>query len=89
MDDQALAAGILGAAIGAAVCYGLVRRDWLGASGLAAIGAAALLSTITEGNRSHAEHSVVFAVTMALLLYFGVTAVVRRRRFPKRPASRD
>jgi hypothetical protein len=55
-------------------------HDWLTASGSLAIGAAALLGVITEGNRSRSEHSIVFAVSMTLALYFVVTAVVRQRR---------
>jgi hypothetical protein len=80
MDVQALVAGLFGAGIGAGVCYLLVRRDWLAASGGLAIGAAALLSIIAEGDRSRGEHTVVFAVTMGLMLYFAVIAVVRQRR---------
>jgi hypothetical protein len=33
MDTKALIAGLFGAGIGAAVCYLLVGRDWLAASG--------------------------------------------------------
>jgi hypothetical protein len=80
MEVQALIAGVLGLGIGAAICYLLVRRDWLAATGALAVGATALLAIVTEGNRSHSEHSIVFAVSVSLILYFAVTAVIRQRR---------
>ena len=89
MDAQALVAGLLGAGIGAAVCYGLVKRDWLSAASALSIGAAALLSIVTEGNRSRAEHSAVFAASMSLILCFAVTLVIRARRHRKDSAAQS
>lgn len=88
MDDQALIAAVFGTAIGAGACYLFLRRDWLATGGLLAIGAASVLGVITEGNRSHAEHTVVFVVTMGLIVCYGVSVGVRQRRVHKRPSSR-
>ncbi len=68
MNAPALLTGLLGAALGTGVCYRLTRREWWAAGGLAAIGAFGLLLTVTEGNRSHVERVIVFAVSMGLLL---------------------
>ena len=87
MDAQALVAALFGAAIGAAVCYFLVKRDWLGAGGVLSIGAAALLGIVTEGNHSRAEHSAVFAASISLVLCFAISAVLRARRLRKRSAA--
>jgi hypothetical protein len=89
MDAQALVAGLLGAGIGAAVCYWLVKRDWLGAVSALSIGAAALLGIVTEGNRPRAEHSAVFAASTSLILCFAVTLVIRARRLRKSSAAQD
>jgi hypothetical protein len=80
MDARALVSGLFGAGIGAAVCYRLVRRDWLGAGGVLSIGTAGMLGMVTAGNRSHAEHSAVFAGSICLILCFAITAAVRQRR---------
>jgi hypothetical protein len=79
MDARVLVAALFGTAIGAAVSYCLVKRDWLGAGGVLSIGAAALLGIVTEGNHSRAEHSAVFAASMSLIL--------RARRLRKRSAA--
>ena len=79
MDRQALIAGLLGAAVGTIGCYFLVRRDWWRAIGWLAVGAAALLSMITEGSHSPGEDLVKDAVTMGLMVIFVVTLVVSQR----------
>jgi hypothetical protein len=89
MGGQALAAGIFGAAVGAAACRLIIRRDWLTASGAVAIGIAVLLGTVTEGNRSHAEHTAVFAITMCLLVYFAVAVAAGQRARQKRQNSAE
>lgn len=60
------------------------RRDWWPASGVLAIGAAALLKITTQGDASNAEASVIFAVSMGLLAWCVVTFAVRQRRLQKR-----
>jgi len=84
MDAQALVAALVGAATWAAVCYRAGKREWWAASGLLAIGAAALLSIVTEGNRSHFEHSVVFYVSVSLILWFAIAVVVHQARIRRR-----
>jgi hypothetical protein len=59
------------------------------ASGIFAIGAAYLLGTMTEGNSSHFEHSVVFYVEMSLILWFAVAGFVHQAGVRRRSRSRD
>ena len=82
MDSRALIAALFGAAFGAAVAYRIVRRQWWDASGICALGTAALLGIVTEGNKSRLEHNVVFAVELVLLACFAVAvrAGIRARR---------
>lgn len=77
MDGTALFAGLFGAALGAAICHQLVKREWRAASGLAAIGGGGLLLVVTDqGNRSDVERVIVFVVWMALLLYFVIVTAI-------------
>jgi hypothetical protein len=80
MDSEVLLAGLLGAALGAAICRQLMKREPWAASGSAAIGGAGLLLLATEGNRSHVEHVIVFVVELALWLYFVMAIASRKRR---------
>jgi hypothetical protein len=89
MDTQALVAGLVGVALGASVCYRLVRRQWWAASSGLAICAEVLLQTVTEGNRSHLEHTVVWAVSMSLLLWFVIAIAAHQRLVRQRPVSQD
>jgi len=75
-----LLAGLLGAAVGAGTCSWIARRRRLRASGLAAIGTAALLNVSAAGNRSHAEHQVVFAASVVLIGCFLFAALATARR---------
>jgi hypothetical protein len=88
MDAQALVAALVGATTAAAVCYRAGKREWWAASGLLAIGAAALLNAVTEGNRSHFEHSVVFSISLSLLLWFAIAVGVHHSRIRRRSDSR-
>jgi hypothetical protein len=72
MDSAALVAAICGAA----VAYGVVKRQWWKASGSFAIGSAGLLNFVTAGNHSHLEHLVVFAMSNILIAYFLIVVVV-------------
>jgi uncharacterized membrane protein YccC len=88
MDRQALLSGLFGIAIGAMGCYCLVRRAWLRAAGVLALGAAALLNMITEGPHSPAEDLVKWVVTTGLLVIFAVAVVADGRSARDRPADR-
>ena len=74
MDGRALIAAIFGAAVGAAVAFPVIKRQWRQASAICALGTGVLLGIVTEGNRSRPEHNVVLAVELALLGYFGLAA---------------
>jgi hypothetical protein len=83
MDSTALVTAIFGAALGAAVCYRVVKRQWWIASGIFAIGSASMLNIVTEGVHSHLENRVKFAGTMILFACFviaGVADAITRRR---------
>jgi hypothetical protein len=92
MDRQALIAALFGVAVGVIGGYFLVRRDWWRATGTLAIGAAALLNLITEGNQSRYEDLVKLAATASLMVIFVGAVVVHHRRarsVPDRPANRS
>jgi hypothetical protein len=89
MDAKALVAALAGTAIGAAVCYRLAKREWWAVSSVLAIGAAGLLGIVTEGNNSHVEHSVVFYVSVSLILWFTIAFFVHQAGVRRRSRSRD
>jgi hypothetical protein len=79
VDSTALLTGIFGAAMGAAVCYRVVKHQWWKAVGVIAIGSASLLNIVTEGVTSHAERRARFVATMILLACFAIAAVLDAR----------
>jgi hypothetical protein len=86
VDGRAAIAALLGVAIGAVVAVRVGERRWWDASAICAMGTAIGLNLVTEGNHSRAEHNVVFAVGLVLLVYFVVAAragrQARRRDHP-------
>jgi hypothetical protein len=90
MDGKALAAGIFSVIMSALAAYQAVTHRRWEASGVAAFGCGALLNIVTEGNHSHAEHNVVFAVSLTLLAYYLITVLTAwktRRHQSGRPTS--
>jgi hypothetical protein len=88
MDRQALLSGLFGIAIGAIGCYCLVRRAWLRATGVLAVGTAALLNMTTGGSHSPVEDLAKWVVTTGLMVIFTVAVVVDGRSARHRPADR-
>jgi hypothetical protein len=74
MDGRALCAGLLGAALGAAACYRVTKRDWWTLNGVLSIGAALMLGVVTEGSSSREEHEIVTVIMLGLLANFCVAA---------------
>jgi hypothetical protein len=62
MGGRALCAGLLGAALGAAACYRVTKRDWWTLNGVLSIGAALMLGVVTEGSSSREEHEIVTVI---------------------------
>jgi hypothetical protein len=89
MNAQALEAALMGATMGAAVCYLAIKRGWWAASGMLAMGAAVLLAIVTQGHISHLGHSVVFYVAMGLILWFAIAFFMHQARVRRRSGSRD
>jgi hypothetical protein len=79
MDSRALFAAIFGAAFGALISYSVVKRRWWKAVGIFAMGGMILLVTVTEGNRSHLEHNVVFGAELILVACFAIAVVADAR----------
>jgi hypothetical protein len=79
LDSKALLAAVIGAGMGAGVTYWTGQRHWRKASGVFALGAECLLNVVTEGNKSRAEHNVVFATSLLLLAYSLFVVVADRR----------
>jgi hypothetical protein len=79
LDSKALLAAVFGAIFGAVVTYLAGQRQWRTASGFFAVGVGWLLNVVTEGNKSRAEHNVVFATSLLLLAYFLIVVVSGRR----------
>ena len=70
MDGTALFTAIIGAAYGAMVAYRLARgQRWI-ATGLAAIGSATLVNSVTWGKGSLLEHRAIFIASVALVILF-------------------
>jgi hypothetical protein len=90
MNVMALLRGVGGAAYGALISWvvALQRRRWAGCAMLA-IGASLLLGIATAGNRSRAEHNIVWLIQCAFLAFFAVCAVLdsRAKRRLRRPAA--
>jgi hypothetical protein len=89
MDGRALCAGLLGAALGAAACYRVTKRDWWTLNGVLSIGAALMLGVVTEGSSSREEHEIVTVIMLGLLANFFVAASVRERHNRRRPPHRQ
>jgi hypothetical protein len=70
VDSTALFTAIIGAAYGAMVAYRLARGQRWMATGLAAIGSATLVNSVTWGKGSLLEHRVVFIASVALVILF-------------------
>jgi hypothetical protein len=90
MNVMTLLTGLGGAAYGALI-FGVVAlqgRRWAGCCMLA-IGAILLLHIATAGNRSPAEHNIVWLITCGLTAFFAVCAVLdsRAKRRLRRPAA--
>jgi hypothetical protein len=90
MNVMALLTGVGGAAYGALISWvvALQGRRWAGCAMLA-IGASLLLGIATAGNRSRAEHNIVWLIQCAFLAFFAVCAVLdsRAKRRLRRPAA--
>ena len=67
MDSTALFTAIIGAAYGAMVAYRLARNERWIATGLAAIGSATLVNSVTWGKGSLLEHRIIFIASAALV----------------------
>ena len=83
MDSRAAIAALIGVAIGTAIAVCVSDRRWRDASSISALGTALILGIVTEGNHSHSEHNVVFAVELLLLACFVYAAGTGRRRHRK------
>jgi hypothetical protein len=79
LDGKALLAAVFGAIYGGLVISLAGRRQWRMASGISAFGIAWLLNVVTEGNKSRAEHNVVFATSLLLLAYCLIAFAAGRR----------
>jgi hypothetical protein len=79
LDSRALVAAAVGALFGVLVTYLAGRHQWRKASGAFALGTGWLLNVVTEGNKSQAEHNVVFATSLLLFTYFLVVVFADRR----------
>ena len=89
MNAQALEAALIGATMGAAVCYQAIKRGWWAASGMLAMGAAVLLGVVTQGHIRHLGHSVVFYVAMSLILWSAVASFMHQARVRRRSGFRN
>jgi hypothetical protein len=79
LDSKALVAAAVGALFGVLVTPLAGRRQWWKASGAFAFGVGWLLNVVTEGNKSRAEHNVVFATSLLLFAYFLMVVLADRR----------
>lgn len=70
MDGTALFTAIIGAAYGAMVACRLARGQRWMATGLAAMGSATLVNSVTWGKGSLLEHRVIFIASVALVILF-------------------
>lgn len=71
MNGYVLVAGIFSAVIGGSVTFQAVRRNWWAASGQLAIGVIFITNIATSGNRSRTEHTIVFWVSIILVVFLG------------------
>jgi hypothetical protein len=80
MNGPALGTGVFGILIGAGALYHVMKRRWWALTGLLSLGAAGMLSMVTEGPRPPDERTAVRAVLAALLFSFTVAAIFHSRQ---------
>jgi hypothetical protein len=92
MNVMAFIAGVTGAFYGGIAVWlvALRKRRWA-AAGQVAFGAVLLIMMATEGNRSRAEHNVVWLASCVLWAFFLVCVAIdaRSRRIAKLPAAQE
>jgi uncharacterized membrane protein len=87
MDGPALGTGLFGILVGAGACYLVMTRRWLALICIVSIGAAGMLSLVTEGPRPHEERTAVSAAVYALLFIFLVAVIVQQLRARRHGAA--
>jgi hypothetical protein len=87
MDRTALITGLFGVAIGAGALYHVMKRNWWGLTGFLSIGAAVMLSLVTDGLRPPDERIAVSAVEAALIVSFTAACTVQLRHVRRRGAA--
>jgi lysylphosphatidylglycerol synthetase-like protein (DUF2156 family) len=87
MDGPALGTGLFGILVGAAALYQVTKRRWWALVGIVSIGAAGMLSLVTEGPRPHDERAAVSVAEAALLFSFLVAAIVQSRQARRKSAA--
>jgi uncharacterized membrane protein len=87
MDGPALGTGLFGILVGAGACYLAMTRRWLAVICIVSIGAAGMLSMVTEGPRPHDERTAVSAAVYALLFICLVAVIVQQFQARRKSAA--